>query len=231
MAELSITPEDNNNNNDVNTTSNNRGKYNKKQLMAMSKEDRANIVFQDMQKAIDMENNPEFNIDLQQNKLLEQARNARTYMALPTNKQYHLEIIKRTFTKESPYTNAQDLELAFAEYFKLCYKHKKMPTLEGLTLFAGVTVHGFKYHSNDPQSIFHDACIKAKSLIHEITQQAAIEGYIHPNMYSLLAKNYWGFVTNTDSNVVVINNNSDSSAKQKEELLEALELSQRELDE
>ena len=232
MALLSTKSDDNNNNNnnnEINTTSNNRGKYNKKELMAMSKEERAALIFNDMQKNISQDLDPNINLNINQTKLSEQARDARNYMSLPTSKQYHLEMVKRTFTKNAPYTDPDELQIQFADYFKLCYEFKKTPTIEGLCIYAGISLVGFQIHIKEPQSIFHEVCVKAKSLIHEFTQQAAIEGYISPQMYSLLAKNYWNFVTNSDNNVVVINNN-DTSAKQKLDLLDALELSQKELD-
>ena len=73
----------------------NGGKYNKKELMKLTKDERANIaidnIIQNMSKTIeDKKNDPD-----NQNKI----NNLRQYFFDDNNKEFHLEIIKRTFKR------------------------------------------------------------------------------------------------------------------------------------
>ena len=61
-----------------------------------------------------------------------------------------------------------------------------------------------------------------------ITLDATIDGNMDGKIYKFLSTNFWGMKSDGqhNTNVVVVNNN-DTSAKQKEDLLKALQLSQK----
>ena len=79
------------NNTLVNTSSNNKYKpYNKKELMKLSKQERINIVFGQMQNNIQQNaNNPD----------KPKTHNIKSYLYNDDNKAFHLEIIKRSFKR------------------------------------------------------------------------------------------------------------------------------------
>lgn len=77
--------------NEPNTTSNNKGKpYNKKELMKLTKQERMQAVFGDMQKQLDLAN---------QDPDKPKVHNFKQYLYNTDNKAFHLEIIKRTFKR------------------------------------------------------------------------------------------------------------------------------------
>lgn len=82
---------ENNQNIQVNTSSNNKYKpYNKKELMKLSKQERINIVFGQMQNNIQQNiNNPD----------KPKTHNIKSYLYNDDNKAFHLEIIKRSFKR------------------------------------------------------------------------------------------------------------------------------------
>lgn len=53
-----------------------------------------------------------------------------------------------------------------------------------------------------------------------------MNGNVNPKLYSFLAINYWGLRSSEAPNNVVVVNNNEPSAQQKEDLLDALKLSQ-----
>lgn len=53
-----------------------------------------------------------------------------------------------------------------------------------------------------------------------------MNGNVNPKLYSFLALNYWGLRSSEAPNNVVVVNNNEPSAQQKEDLLDALKLSQ-----
>lgn len=53
-----------------------------------------------------------------------------------------------------------------------------------------------------------------------------MNGNVNPKLYSFLALNYWGLRSSEAPNNVVVVNNNETSAQQKEDLLDALRLSQ-----
>ena len=57
-----------------------------------------------------------------------------------------------------------------------------------------------------------------------------LNGNVNPKLYSFLALNYWGLRSSEAPNNVVVVNNNETSAQQKEDLLDALRLSQDDAD-
>lgn len=57
-----------------------------------------------------------------------------------------------------------------------------------------------------------------------------MNGNVNPKLYSFLALNYWGLRSSEAPNNVVVVNNNETSAQQKEDLLDALRLSQDDAD-
>lgn len=57
-----------------------------------------------------------------------------------------------------------------------------------------------------------------------------MNGNVNPKLYSFLALNYWGLRSSEAPNNVVVVNNNEPSAQQKEDLLDALKLSQDDAD-
>lgn len=79
-------------NNVPNTSSNNKLKpYNKKELMKLTKQERMQAVFGDMQKQLDLAN---------QDPDKPKVHNFKQYLYNTDNKAFHLEIIKRTFKRQ-----------------------------------------------------------------------------------------------------------------------------------
>lgn len=147
----------------------------------MSKMERANLIFNDMKQSIENSKNPNINPNSKAIEISQNSRDTRAYMALPNNKYYHLEIIKRSFTKNIPYTDPIELQNQFNEYFSLCYKFSKLPTIEDLCLYAGISINAFKHYCDDTQSLFNEVSNKALSFIHSITQQATLERFCISN--------------------------------------------------
>lgn len=141
----------------------------------MSKMERANLIFNDMKQTIENSKNPSINPSANSIDIAQTSRDTRAYMSLPNNKYYHLEIIKRSFTKNIPYTDPLELQNQFNEYFRLCYAYSKLPTIEDLCLYSGISLNAFKHYCDDQQSLFNEVSNKALSFIHSITQQATLE--------------------------------------------------------
>lgn len=142
--------------------------------------ERANLIFNDMKQSIENSQNPTFNENCNAIKIAQNSRDARAYMSLPNNKYYHLEIIKRSFTKNIPYTDPNELQNQFNEYFRLCYAYSKLPTLEDMCLYSGISLNAFKHYCDDQQSLFNEVSNKALSFVHSITQQATLERLCKP---------------------------------------------------
>ena len=203
-----------------NVESNNKGGIiNKRALMSLTPEETFNATIDDIAKQL-----------LKQRQDKDDPANTKRmngYLCNNDNKAFHLEIIKRSFTKKPVYTTPDDFAPVVADYFKLCFEYNKIPTMAGLSSFAHISYSTFRNWLNEPQNLFYPIATSISDFIHDMTLNATIEGYLNPKVFSLMATNSWEYKATNGSNstntTIVVNNNSQTE-QEKIDHINALRL-------
>lgn len=192
----------------------------KKAIQSLSNEELIDTTIQNMADALEEQiNNPKSPQDQLRNN-----KSMNNYLYNNNNKAYHLELIKRAFKRSATFKSPDELAKLIAEYFKLCYDHDKLPTIAGLCAYTKMPDSTFRGYLNEPQSLFYPVVFQANSLIHDLTLEATLEGYVKPSLFSLLATSTWGYTPQNNSTNITINNNSKSE-QEKIDHINALKLS------
>ena len=216
MAKQSIEQE-NNNETTLNSTKQNKSlrKYTKKELMAMPKQERIRLVLDAMENDINQQkkDNPEM-------------KGIRPYLADQSNQLFHFEIIKHNQQTCRKYNRPEDFYHQALQYFQLCFKHGKLPTIVGLATYTGISYSSFLYQMNFQNELLHDVCAYCSDVIHDMTLNATLDGKIKPELYNSLAEMNWN-KRQKNGNLVVINNNSNQD---KNDVLDALEYTMQDLE-
>lgn len=200
-------------------STNKGGQTNKRALMSLTPEETFNATIDDIAKQL-----------LKQRQDKDDPANTKRmngYLCNNDNKAFHLEIIKRSFTKKPVYTTPDDFAPVVADYFKLCFEYNKIPTMAGLSSFAHISYSTFRNWLSEPQNLFYPIATSISDFIHDMTLNATIEGYLNPKVFSLMATNSWEYKATNGSNstntTIVVNNNSQTE-QEKIDHINALRL-------
>lgn len=208
-----------------NVTSNNKGdKINKKALMRLSDKEHFDATISDMAKQIE---DSRLRDDDPAN-----AKRYSNYLCNNDNKAFHLEIIKRAFTKQPVYLSPDDFAPVAVDYFQHCYKFNKMPTMVGLSSFAGINYSTFRQWLSEPQNLFYPIAQKISDIIHDMTLSATMDGNVNINVLKLLAFSEWSYKDTSMAKTTNVNLNfsEQKSAQEKLDHINALKLSHLDYD-
>lgn len=208
-----------------NVTANNKGdKINKKALMRLSDKEHFDATISDMAKQIEdsrLRDDDPANVKRYSN-----------YLCNNDNKAFHLEIIKRAFTKQPVYLSPDDFAPVAVDYFQHCYKFNKMPTMVGLSSFAGINYSTFRQWLSEPQNLFYPIAQKVSDIIHDMTLSATMDGNVNINVLKLLAFSEWSYKDTSMAKTTNVNLNfsEQKSAQEKLDHINALKLSHLDYD-
>lgn len=199
---------------------NNKGeRINKKALMYLTPEEHFEATISDMAKQIE------------ESRLREDdpanTKRFSSYLCNNDNKAFHLEIIKRAFTKRPVYLDPDEFVPVAVEYFDHCYKYDKMPTMAGLSTFAGISYNTFRTWLSEPQNLFHPIAQTISDIIHDMTLSATIDGNVNFNVMKLIGYSEWQYKDNAQDKTTNININYHEQKTEQEKLdhINALKLS------
>lgn len=140
------------------------------------------------------------------------------YLSRPNVKEYNSIIIDKSFRnlggKPRKFTQGyQACSEEVTEYFQLCTRLEMIPTITALALWLGCSTDSiYTYAKNKQMYEYSDILKNAIDVCKLCNENGAIEGGISPQVFSLLASNYYGLNTSQQVEIKPIIDNQVNNA-------------------
>ena len=152
------------------------------------------------------------------------------YLSRPNVKEYNSIIIDKTFRnlggKPKKFTQGyQECNEEVTEYFQLCMRLEMIPTITALALWLGCSTDSiYTYAKNKQMYEYSDILKNAIDVCKLCNENGAIEGGISPQVFSLLASNYYGLNTSQQVEIKPIIDNQVNNANTMKVIQEQIAL-------
>lgn len=139
------------------------------------------------------------------------------YLSRPNVKEYNSIVIDKTFkqmNKPLKYSKGyQECQEEINDYMQTCVRYEMIPTISSLCLWLGIGKTKLYEQANDKQTYEYANLLQgAIDVCRFCNETGAIDGSISPQVFSLLASNYYGLNTSQQVEIKPVIDNQVNNA-------------------
>ena len=139
------------------------------------------------------------------------------YLSQPNVKEYNALIVDKSFSqcgKPKKFTKGyNECQEEIKDYFKMCSSLNVIPTITALCLWLGCSKDVlYDYSKNKQMYEYSDLLQNAIDFCKFCNENGAIDGSISPQVFSLLASNYYGLNTSQQVEIKPVMDNQVNNA-------------------